>query len=233
MRKGDARRQAILDTAERLFYENGYEHTSVQDVLDAMEMSKGGFYHHFESKLSLLEAICQQRSESGYQKCEQAVQACRGNAVDKLNLLFEQGFFFGQGSMDFIGLMVRVIYRGGCVQLKDALQKSMMRQYLPLTGRIIHEGIQDKLFYNPNPDAVGRILLMLNNCMTDEVAEAISRIEDENAALDALDLIGAYRNSVELLLNAPYGSVRLLELERAAEIIRSMAEQDNKMSAAI
>ncbi len=233
MRKGDVRRQAILDTAERLFYENGYERTSVQDVLDAMDMSKGGFYHHFESKLSLLEAICQQRSESGYQKCEAQVLACRGNAVEKLNLLFEQGFFFGQGSMDFIGLMVRVIYRDGCVQLKDALQKSLMRQYLPLATRIIHEGIQDKLFYNPNPDAIARILLMLNNCMTDEVAEAISRIEDENAALDALDLIGAYRGSVELLLNAPYGSVRLLELERAAEIIKAMFEQDRKMSVAM
>ena len=50
MKKGDLRRQAILDTAEALFFERGYEETSVQDILDAMELSKGGFYHHFESK---------------------------------------------------------------------------------------------------------------------------------------------------------------------------------------
>lgn len=50
MKKGDARRQQILETAERLFYQNGYENTSVQAILDEMNLSKGGFYHHFESK---------------------------------------------------------------------------------------------------------------------------------------------------------------------------------------
>ena len=57
MRKGDARRASIIEAAERLFYLKGYEDTSVQDVLDELHLSKGGFYHHFESKLSLLEEI--------------------------------------------------------------------------------------------------------------------------------------------------------------------------------
>ena len=47
MRKGDARREQILRTAEALFYAQGYEQTSVQDILDAIGISKGGFYHHF------------------------------------------------------------------------------------------------------------------------------------------------------------------------------------------
>ncbi len=230
MRKGDARRQAIVETAERLFYENGYEHTSVQDVLDAMNMSKGGFYHHFESKMALLEAICEQRCESGYQLCEASVNACRGNAIDKLNTMFAAGFFFGQSSMDFVGLMVRVIYRDGSVQLKDTLQRATVRLYLPLVTRIVFEGIDNKLFYSAHPEGVSRIILMLNNCMTDEVANAISRARDENGEADILELISAYRNAIELLLNAPYGQIRMLELEHAAEIIRGMATQDKRMS---
>ena len=226
MRKGDMRRQAILDVAERLFYGKGYEHTSVQDVLDEMSISKGGFYHHFDSKLKLLEAICKQRSEGGYEKCEHAVLACTGNAVDKLNILFEHGFFFGQDSMDFMGLMMRMIYRGGCVQLKYTLHREHIRLYLPLMTRIVHQGIAEKLFYNPDPDAVARILLLMNNCMTDEVAEIISNAEQENAVLPLLELVRAYRRSVELLLNAPYGSVQLLELERAIALIR-----ENQMQA--
>ena len=58
MKKGDARRGELLATAERLFYTKGYEQTSVQDILTAMHFSKGGFYHHFDSKLAVLEAIC-------------------------------------------------------------------------------------------------------------------------------------------------------------------------------
>ena len=41
MKKGDARRAAIIETAERLFYLKGYENTSVQDVLDELKLSKG------------------------------------------------------------------------------------------------------------------------------------------------------------------------------------------------
>ena len=39
MRKGDAKRQAILDVAEKLFYSKGYEATTVQDILDVLETS--------------------------------------------------------------------------------------------------------------------------------------------------------------------------------------------------
>lgn len=231
MRKGDARRQAILDTAERLFYDKGYEHTSVQDVLDAMQISKGGFYHHFESKLSLLEAICGQRIESGFVQCESAVNACHGDAIQMINILFENGFFFGQNSMDFVSLMVRVIYRDGCVQLKDMLQRTQLKLYLPLMQRIVHEGIETKLFYSSHPDEISRIVLMMNNCMTDEVAEAIANArEGDDSAVQIMDLITTYRHSVGLLLNAPYGEITMLELERAAEIIRIMGGQDRRLN---
>lgn len=55
MRKGELRKESILKTAERLFFEKGYEETSIQDILDALSISKGGFYHYFESKIALLE----------------------------------------------------------------------------------------------------------------------------------------------------------------------------------
>ena len=52
LKKGDARRGELLAAAEKLFYTKGYENTSVQDILDAVGFSKGGFYHHFDSKLA-------------------------------------------------------------------------------------------------------------------------------------------------------------------------------------
>lgn len=55
MKKGELRRDAIMRTAEKLFFEKGFAETSIQDILDALEISKGGFYHYFESKNALLE----------------------------------------------------------------------------------------------------------------------------------------------------------------------------------
>ena len=57
MRKGDIKRTHILDTAERLFLEKGDDRTSVQDILDGLGLSKGGFYHYFDAKESVLQAV--------------------------------------------------------------------------------------------------------------------------------------------------------------------------------
>ena len=51
------RRDAFLDVAQRLVQTKGYEAMSVQDVLDELEASKGAFYHYFDSKQALLEAV--------------------------------------------------------------------------------------------------------------------------------------------------------------------------------
>ena len=41
----------ILETATRLFMKKGYEHTSIQDIIDNLGgLSKGAIYHHFKSR---------------------------------------------------------------------------------------------------------------------------------------------------------------------------------------
>ena len=52
--------EKILDVSMRLFSEKGYEHTTIQDIVDALGMSKGAIYHHFSSKLDILLRIADQ-----------------------------------------------------------------------------------------------------------------------------------------------------------------------------
>jgi TetR/AcrR family transcriptional regulator, cholesterol catabolism regulator len=47
-------RQEILRTAARLFQQRGYDATSMNDVAAALRLSKGGLYHHFQSKDEIL-----------------------------------------------------------------------------------------------------------------------------------------------------------------------------------
>src|SRR2546430_5955941 len=51
------RREAFLDVAQRLVQAKGFESMSIQDVLDELNASKGAFYHYFDSKQALLEAV--------------------------------------------------------------------------------------------------------------------------------------------------------------------------------
>lgn len=48
----------ILDVAQNLFIQKGYDNTTIQDIIDNLGgMTKGAVYHHFKSKASILEAV--------------------------------------------------------------------------------------------------------------------------------------------------------------------------------
>lgn len=50
--------QDILDTATRLFVEQGYEKTTIQDIVDALDgLSRGAIYHHFRSKEEIIDGV--------------------------------------------------------------------------------------------------------------------------------------------------------------------------------
>ena len=55
--QGHATRRELVDTATRLFAENGYEATSVEAVLKETGVSRGALYHHFQSKEALFDAV--------------------------------------------------------------------------------------------------------------------------------------------------------------------------------
>lgn len=57
---GDTRAR-IVDAADRLFYESGFEATSFADIASVVELSRGNFYHHFKTKDALLDAVIEKR----------------------------------------------------------------------------------------------------------------------------------------------------------------------------
>jgi AcrR family transcriptional regulator len=58
--QGRATRDHLVEVARRLFAEQGYEDTSIEDVLNAAGVSRGALYHHFAGKEALFEAALEQ-----------------------------------------------------------------------------------------------------------------------------------------------------------------------------
>ena len=50
-------RQRIVEAADILFYHRGFEHTSFSDIAEAVQISRGNFYHHFKTKDEILDAV--------------------------------------------------------------------------------------------------------------------------------------------------------------------------------
>lgn len=64
-------RDHIVEAADRLFYENGYEHTSFAHIADSVKISRGNFYYHFRSKDEILDAVITLRLANTQRMLEQ------------------------------------------------------------------------------------------------------------------------------------------------------------------
>ena len=88
-------RQNIMDTARRLFAERGYNAVSIQDIADALGISKGNLTYHFKRKEQIVEALLRQNAGEGLRL---AVPGSVG-ALDTLfrhqyNVVRENAFYF-------------------------------------------------------------------------------------------------------------------------------------------
>ncbi len=79
-------RQEILRTAGRLFQQRGYDATSMNDVAAALKLSKGGLYHHFQSKDEILFEIMNHAMELTQERVITPVRSIVG-AEERLRAL--------------------------------------------------------------------------------------------------------------------------------------------------
>lgn len=71
----DERREEFMDTAEKLFWENGIVHTTVAAIVKEMNVAKGLFYYYFDSKDDVIQAISEKYSRKVSQALQQAVDS--------------------------------------------------------------------------------------------------------------------------------------------------------------
>jgi AcrR family transcriptional regulator len=63
-------KRALLDNATKLFTENGYAGTSLDEVVARARVTKGALYHHFPSKLALFESVFERLQEKTTKRIE-------------------------------------------------------------------------------------------------------------------------------------------------------------------
>lgn len=63
----------ILDTADRLFYSQGYSNTGINQIIEEADIAKASLYKHFETKTDLLMAYVQRTHQLWFSRLEEAV----------------------------------------------------------------------------------------------------------------------------------------------------------------
>ncbi len=228
------RKAAIIETAESLFYSKGYENTSIQDVLDALNLSKGGFYHHFESKLALLDAICEKRVEHSANECRLAIAENKFKGINKLNCALSYSSYLKDSSGEFIAIMLKVGYREGAVMLRDHMKMATITLLNTIVREAVEEGVAGNIFFAKYTDELGSIILSLIASLTDEISllsVGENDIRDRTARIQ--HKIDAYQYTIETLLNAPHGAIRLFDTDVKTTINEALMvmEQTDAQSA--
>ena len=73
-----ATRDHIVEVADNLFYQRGFDHTSFTDIAKVVNISRGNFYHHFKTKDEILNAVIDTRLDktqemiNGWEKQEES-----------------------------------------------------------------------------------------------------------------------------------------------------------------
>ena len=161
LKKGDARRGELLAAAEKLFYTKGYENTSVQDILDAVGFSKGGFYHHFDSKLAVLEAICQQRAEELCQSATTAADQPNLTASEKLNILLASSTLWQSDNPGFVMLLIQAAYCENGALMREKMKACQLSGMKGVLERVLSEGVRSGDFFISDIETAAELVLRL------------------------------------------------------------------------
>lgn len=129
----------IISAAWRLFYEQGYEDTTVEDIVFESETSKGSFYHYFDGKDALLGTLAYVFDEK-YEELMETMDPSM-TAMEKLIHLNHELFAMIDGgiSMDLLArlLSTQLLAKGE----KHLLDRN--RTYFKLLRQIISQGQKD------------------------------------------------------------------------------------------
>ncbi len=162
VKEHSVRRNEILDVAQRLVYTKGYEQMTIQDILDDLQISKGAFYHYFDSKQALLEALIERMLDQGIQLILPIVQNPHLPALEKLQSYFATIARWRTAQKAFFLSLLRVWYNDDNAIVRQKMRSTIVIKGITslLTG-IIRQGIQEGVFTTSYPDQVGEVIVSL------------------------------------------------------------------------
>jgi AcrR family transcriptional regulator len=212
------KRKEILDVAQRLVYTKGYDQMSIQDILDELHISKGAFYHYFDSKSDLLEALIDRMRQEAEPIILPIVNDPNLPALDKLHRFFDTAARWKTTRKDYILSLVRVWYADENALVRQKIQTSQIKWTTPLFDKVIIQGLQEGVFNTAFPDQISELILSLLYHIGDAMVELIFSSEEREIELaHAERLVAAYNNTLERVLGAPAGSLNLMDRDTLKE----------------
>ena len=207
------RREAFLDAAQRLIQGKGYEAMSVQDVLEAVDTSRGAFYHYFDSKQALLEALVDRLADGVLAAAAPVVGDPDLPAPRKLERLFGVIQSFKADRRELVLAIVDVWRSDANAIVREKLRRQSVGRLAPVLAGVIEDGIREGAWSTPGAaEETAQLLLGLMLWFQERALDLLLGREAGTVSFEeVVRSVAAFGAAFERVLGAPPGSVTLID----------------------
>ncbi|QHQ62820.1 TetR family transcriptional regulator [Anaerocolumna sedimenticola] len=170
-------RARILEAAQKLFMEKGWEETTVQDIVDELaDVTRGAFYHHFQSKDDIIDAVTTQMFSGDVASLIEENANLNVNGLNKLRNLLAASLI-NEGQLQFVKIAPSVLQSPIFIgkQIKDCV-----KSIAPHICECIEEGNQDGSVNVDNPKQAAETFILLANLWLNPITFTVTKEEYRN-----------------------------------------------------
>ncbi len=152
--------QKILDTAERLFIEKGYDRASLQDIIQETGLSKGAIYHHFSSKEDIFYSVCDRIGQRNAAILRKVRDDETLNGLEKLRRIFKVSLQPERQAKIFCMMP----YLLDNAKFLATEMRSIFQEVAPdFIEPIIRQGIADGSIHTDHPRELAEAMMLLSD----------------------------------------------------------------------
>ncbi|MFT5871296.1 MAG: AcrR family transcriptional regulator [Clostridium sp.] len=196
IKEAEERRKEILDAADKLFCQKGFDGTSTNDIIEKVGIARGTLYYHFKSKEAIMDALIE-RYNVRILGAAQEIAADKSIPVNKRIISVVMALNINGGSGKKI---MEHIHTPQNALMHQKIQKVILRGVTPILTGIIREGIEKGLFSTLYPyECMEMVVAYTNTVFDDDMVKMTS--EERASRIQALGfnaerLLGAQRGSL-------------------------------------
>lgn len=215
VKEAEERRQELLETAGRLFYEVGYDQASVQAITDAVGVAKGTFYHYFESKEDLLRELTDAQADEIFRSIQTRLETVHEGALDELRSMFAHSIAFKTENRRLMMAFAGVFYRDENIVLRHALERSYMERLVPFFAHIIEQGNEEGVFHVEDPQETTEVIVsLMYQGLSERIGPMLTAIEEHPEHLGViLRKVAAVEMAMGRILGVKDGAFRVYDIE--------------------
>jgi AcrR family transcriptional regulator len=225
-----ARRDAILNAAERLILTTGYERLTVQDILEELRISKGAFYHYFDSKSAVIEALTEQLVAESERALAPIVEDPDIAALEKLQRFSNAIARWKSLRQNLLATMLTIWYAPDNTAFRLLVDRATAKRLAPLLSAIVRQGVDEHQFATAYPDHAGAIIVAVLQALQDKTAHqllaATRRSPGAPKVKEIVATHAAHIEAIERYLGVPAGALYRTDARTVRSWITALQQAD-------